>query len=128
MFVIIICMALVLFMPMIAKVPLAVMMNKQGGYDNRLPRAQQNKLTGLGARALAAHQNCFEAICFFAPTVLLVLALDEHNVYTAQLCVAFVIVRLCYLALYWLNWHVARSIAWGIGMALLVPHYWMLLN
>lgn len=126
MFVIVICFALVLVMPMIAKVPLAIMMNKEGGYDNRYPRAQQAKLKGLGARANAAHQNCFEAICFFAPTVLLVLALDEHTLYTVQLCIGFVIARIFYLAFYWANWHVARSTAWVIAMGLLVPHYVML--
>lgn len=118
---------MVVVMPMIAKVPLAFMMNKAGGYDNRHPRDQQAQLSGLGARAYAAHQNCFEAICLFAPSVLLVLALDEHNVYTAQLCIAYVITRLLYLGFYWANWHVARSTVWVLGIMLIVPHYWMLL-
>lgn len=127
MFVIIICMAAVVFMPILAKVPLAAMMNREGTYDNRLPRAQQNRLNGLGARAKAAHENCFEAICFFAPTVLLVLALDKHTVYTAQLCIAFVILRILYLVCYWCNWHVARSIIWIAAMGTVVTHYVMLL-
>ena len=127
MFVIIICVAIVVFMPFLAKVPLAWQMSKQSGYDNKHPREQQNKLTGLGARALAAHQNCFEAICYFAPTVLLVLALDEHNVYTAQLCIAFVLARLLYLVFYWANWDKLRSIIWVVGMGTIVAHYWMLL-
>jgi uncharacterized MAPEG superfamily protein len=114
-------------MPFLAKVPLAWQMSKQFGYDNKHPREQQNKLTGLGARALAAHQNCFEAICYFAPTVLLVLALDEHNVYTAQLCIAFVLTRLLYLVFYWANWDKLRSIIWVVGMGTIVAHYWMLL-
>jgi len=126
-FLIIICVAIVVFMPLLAKVPLAYLMAKESKYDNKHPRAQQNRLTGLGARALAAHQNCFEAICYFAPTVILVLAVDEHNVYTAQLCVAFVISRLFYLAFYWANWHILRSTAWVVGMATIVTHYWMLL-
>ena len=45
----------------VAKIPVAKAMNEQGGYDNHLPRQQQAQLTGFGARALAAHQNCFEA-------------------------------------------------------------------
>lgn len=128
MFIIIICVAAVVFMPLLAKVPLAVQMNKQGGYDNKYPRTQQKQLTGIGARAQAAHENCYEAICYFAPTVLLVLALDEHNVYTAQLCIVFVIARLAYLGCYWANWHIARSLSWAVGMATLVAHYWMLLS
>jgi uncharacterized MAPEG superfamily protein len=127
-FLIIICVAVIVFMPLLAKAPLAYLMAKEGGYDNRHPRAQQNKLTGLGARAFAAHQNCFEAICYFAPTVLLVLALDEHTVNTAQLCVAFVITRLLYLGFYWANWHVLRSATWLIGMGTIAAHYWLLLD
>lgn len=127
MFVIIICMAVVVFMPMIAKVPLAIMMNRHGGYDNRNPRSQQSQLKGLGARSKAAHDNCFEAICFFAPTVLLVLALDSHTVYTAQLCIAFVILRLLYLICYWCDWHIFRSLVWVLAMATVAGHYVLLL-
>ena len=128
MFVIIICVAIVVFMPLLAKVPLAISMAKQGGYDNKHPRTQQSQLSGLGARAHAAHLNSYEAICYFAPTVLLVLALDEHTVYTAQLCIGFVIARLIYLGCYWANWHILRSTAWAVSMGLLVPHYYMLLS
>lgn len=128
MFVIIICMAVVVFMPLLAKVPLALMMNRDGSYDNRHPRSQQNRLEGLGARAKAAHENSFEAICFFAPTVLLVLALDAHTVYTVQLCIAFVALRLVYLLCYWCDWHIARSMVWVAAMGTLVAHYVMLLN
>ncbi|WP_371194196.1 MAPEG family protein [Glaciecola sp. SC05] len=128
MFVIIICMAVVVFMPLLAKVPLALMMNREGKYDNRHPRSQQNRLEGLGARAKAAQENSFEAICFFAPTVLLVLALDAHTVYTVQLCIAFVGLRLVYLLCYWCDWHLARSIVWVAAMGTLVAHYVMLLS
>ena|GEM_PF-3794496 len=48
MFIIIICVAAVVFMPMVAKVPLAFAMSKQGKYDNMHPRQQQANLEGLG--------------------------------------------------------------------------------
>ena len=127
MFVIIICIAIVIFMPLIAKIPLALQMSKAGGYDNKNPRKQQAALTGLGERAFAAHQNCFEAIAYFAPTVILVLALDEHTVNTAQLCIAFVVARFLYLICYWCNWHIFRSGFWLLGMATVAAHYWFLL-
>lgn len=48
----------------VARMPVAKAMKEQGGYNNHLPRQQQAQLTGFGARALAAHQNSFEAfIC-----------------------------------------------------------------
>ena len=126
--IVVICMAIVVFMPMLAKVPLAIMMNKQGGYDNRLPREQQKNLEGLGARSKAAHENCFEATTFFAPTILLVLALNAINQTTAYLCIAFVAVRLAYLVCYWGNWHLLRSLFWGIGMFTVAAHYYLLLS
>jgi uncharacterized MAPEG superfamily protein len=102
--------------------------SKQGKYDNKHPRLQQANLEGLGARAVAAQQNSFEAVCFFAPTVLLVLALNEHTVNTAQWCVAFIVCRFLYLGFYWANMDILRSLAWTAAMATLVPHYYALLN
>ena len=125
--IVVICIAIVVFMPMIAKAPLAFLMNKQGGYDNRLPREQQKSLTGLGARSKAAHENCFEATTFFAPTVLLVLALNALDQTTAYLCVAFVVCRFMYLICYWADWHILRSTVWAIGMFTIAAHYFGLL-
>ncbi|MFT5542811.1 MAG: putative MAPEG superfamily protein [Glaciecola sp.] len=124
---VVICLAIVVFMPLIAKVPMALMMNKIGGYDNRLPRLQQDKLEGLGARAKAAHDNCFEATTYFAPTVLAVLALNAVDHTTAYLCIAFVVCRLVYLVCYWTDLHVLRSAVWLIGMGTVAAHYFMLL-
>jgi len=115
-------------MPILAKVPLALSMNRSGGYDNRLPRLQQNSLSGFGARAMAAHQNCFEAITFFAPTVLVVLALNAVTQTTAYLCIVFVLCRLVYLVCYWLDYHVARSVFWAIGTVTIIAHYGILLS
>ena len=113
-------------MPVLAKAPVAFVMNKLGGYDNRLPRLQQTELNGFGARALAAHNNCFEAIAYFAPTVLLVLAMDAHTVYTVYLCLAFVGLRILYVISYWANWHFFRSSFWLLGMATVFAHYVMI--
>ncbi len=126
--IIIICIAAVVFMPFIAKIPVALQMHKLNGYDNKNPRDQQAKLSGFGARAMAAHNNCFEAISLFAPTILLVLALDEHTVYTVQLCLLYVLSRLLYLVFYWINWDKLRSITWLIGIGTLVGHYYLLLT
>jgi uncharacterized MAPEG superfamily protein len=124
--IVVICLAIVVFMPMLAKVPLAMMMNKKGGYDNRLPREQQDALDGLGARAKAAHENCFEATTFFAPTVLMVLALNALTTTTAYLCIAFVVCRLVYIACYLADLHILRSIFWMIGMITVAAHYFLL--
>lgn len=51
--------------------PVARAMAEEGGgrYDNHHPRAQQARLTGFGARALAAHLNSIEAFPLFAAGV-----------------------------------------------------------
>ena len=62
-------------MILVTKAPVALAQSKEGrGYDNRNPRVQQSRLTGFGARALAAHQNMIEAFPVFAAGVLVVLA------------------------------------------------------
>ena len=48
------------------KLPVAVAMQRAGGYDNRMPRVQQARLEGWGARSVAAHQNGFESFAPFA--------------------------------------------------------------
>lgn len=116
----IICLLVVMVMPFIAKIPLAIEMNKLGGYDNKHPRAQQSQLTGLGARALAAHKNCFEALTYFVPAVVTVIALGAIDETAKWLAVVFVFSRVVYLAMYWANADKLRSMFWliGIGCAL----------
>jgi uncharacterized MAPEG superfamily protein len=126
--IVVICLAIVVFMPMLAKVPLAIAMSQSGKYDNKAPRAQQKALEGFGARAHAAHENCFEATTYFGPSVLLVIALNAVTLTTAYLCIAFVICRLLYLICYWLNYDILRSTVWVIGMGTIAAHYYYLLN
>ena len=119
--VLIISLIITILLPFVAKAPLAWAMKKQGGgniagYDNQHPRQQQRQLTGFGARCLAAHENSFEAIIMFAPAVLLAIATNNANETTANLAMAFVICRIAYLFLYWLNFDKLRSIVWVIGV------------
>lgn len=122
--VMIVCLLIVLIMPMIAKVPLAYEMHKQGGYDNRHPRDQQSQLIGFGARALAAHKNCFEALAYFAPALVTVLAVGAVDETAKWLAIAFVISRFGYIGMYWVNADKLRSLFWlmgfGCSLALLI--------
>lgn len=110
------------FLPFIAKVPLAYAMHQQGtkfgpGYDNKHPREQQRKLTGFGARCLAAHENSFEALIIHAPAVILVLSTDNVSRDMALLAIAFIFFRSLYVIFYWLNWDKLRSISWFVAIA-----------
>lgn len=113
--IIIICLFIATLMPMIAKAPLALAMNKAGGYDNRNPREQQNSLSGFGARAKAAHENCFEALIMFTPGALAVLITNNAGQLAEYFAIAFVVSRLVYLLAYYLDKHVLRSAFWGVG-------------
>lgn len=119
--VIITCLIIVTLLPFLAKAPLAWAMNEYGngeskGYDNAHPRQQQRQLTGFGARCLAAHENSFEAIIMFAPAVLLAIATNNANEYTANLAMGFVICRIAYLLSYWFNLDKIRSTVWVVGV------------
>ena len=115
------CLIIAALLPYVAKVPLAFAMTKQGGgaffgYDNQLPRVQQQKLTGFGARCLAAHQNSFEALIIFAAAVLLAITTGHITQFSVLLSVVFIVCRVVYLICYWLNWDKLRSTAWAVGI------------
>ena len=115
-----ICLLITILMPFLAKAPLALAMHKESRYDNKYPRAQQQRLDGFGARATAAHYNCFEALACFAPAVLAVLAVDAVN-QTAVLCAwLFVAARVAYIVCYWLNQDVLRSVSWVVAKAVMI--------
>ncbi|MDP5040799.1 MAG: MAPEG family protein, partial [Paraglaciecola sp.] len=68
-----------------------------------------------GARAKAAHENCFEALIMFMPGALALIALNQVGPIAQYLCVAFVVARIAYLLCYWFNYHLVRSICWSVG-------------
>jgi uncharacterized MAPEG superfamily protein len=102
-------------LPYLAKLPVAVAMNKLDGYDNNHPRSQQAKLEGFGARALAAHQNAFESLIIFAPAVLLAISTNQLTDNIQLLAVIHVVARVAYNTLYLLNISLIRSLVWGVA-------------
>ncbi|SEK51731.1 Uncharacterized conserved protein, MAPEG superfamily [Colwellia chukchiensis] len=112
----IVCLFIATLLPILAKVPVAMSMHRLSGYDNHHPRAQQAKLTGIGARALAAHQNAFESLAIFAPAVLLAIATNNTGIMIEQLAISHVIARLLYHVAYILDWALFRSFIWALGM------------
>lgn len=110
------CLFVATILPFLAKVPVAIAMNKLGGYDNNHPRAQQSQLTGFGARALAAHQNAFEALIIFAPAILVAIATQHTGELIQQLAIAHVSARILYNIFYLLNIGLIRSLVWAVGL------------
>ncbi|MFO1464446.1 MAG: MAPEG family protein [bacterium] len=109
------CVGLAFLLLYLSKIPVAIAMQRAGGYDNRLPREQQARLTGWGKRALAAHQNSFEAFAPFAAAVLVAQLGGANPAWSARLALVFVAARMLYLFLYIADLPSLRSTVWLIG-------------
>lgn len=110
------CLFIAFLLPYLAKGPVAYAMNKLGGYDNLHPREQQSRLTGFGARALAAHQNAFESLILFGPAIVLAIATNNASDTVVTLAITHVIARIGYTICYYANLGVLRSTMWLVAI------------
>lgn len=92
-------------------------------YDNHDPRAWMAKLEGRRARADAAQQNSFEAFPFFAVAVSLALHSGASASLVSIWAWAFVVLRVLYIYCYVSDRASMRSIAWTLGMAVVIRIY-----
>lgn len=90
---------------------------RDGGYDNHDPRAWLARQTGQRARANAAQTNSFEALPFFVGAVVIAHQLEGPQVLVDALAVAFVVLRIAYIALYVADRAGQRSLAWILAFA-----------
>ncbi len=112
-----VCVLIAFLLIYLPKVPLSVAMARQpGGYDNKVPRAQQAKLEGMGARARGAHYNGFEAFPPFAAAVIIAHLAGAADHRASILAIAFVVARALYIAAYLADLEYLRSAIWGIGL------------
>ena len=98
-----------------SKLPVALAMQRAGGYDNHDPRGQQAKLTGWGARSVAAHLNGFETFAPFAAAVLVAHISGARTGLVDALAVTFVVSRAVYVACYLSDLATLRSTVWTVG-------------
>lgn len=99
----------------LTKLPIALAMQRAGGYDNHHPRTQQATLTGWGARAVAAQLNGFETFAPFAAAALVAHIAGGPLVLVDGLAITFVASRVAYIGCYIGNLATLRSTVWGIG-------------
>lgn len=91
-----------------------------GTVDNKEPRIQSLKLTGAGARAVAAQGNTWEALAVFSAAILAVFisGVDLQSITT--LVMVFVSLRIAYVPAYISNIDKLRSLlflaSYGICM------------
>jgi uncharacterized MAPEG superfamily protein len=86
-------------------------------FDNAKPRDAEFWATPLRSRALGAHINGIETFPFFAAAVLLAefRASPQHLI--DELAVAFIVLRLAFVAAYLLNYPWTRTLIWNLGFA-----------
>lgn len=92
----------------------------KGGYNNRDPRAWLAQQTGYRARAGAAMNNSFEALPMFIAGVLIAQQTQARPALVDGLAVAFVLLRVAYIALYVADRHVLRSTVWTLALSISV--------
>lgn len=87
-----------------------------GTFDNNHPRLQQARQTGVGARALAAQNNCWETLQIFLLVVFIAYASGVDLYSLTEVSVVFLCLRLVYLFCYLANYCWSRSIVYVSGM------------
>jgi uncharacterized MAPEG superfamily protein len=96
---------------------------REGGYDNVNPRAWQARQEGPAAWAYAAQANSFEALPFFIGAVVIAHQTGAAPALVNALSVAFVALRIAYIAAYVTGRASLRSLIWvaalGVNIALL---------
>jgi len=116
------CVLAVCLMPILtvglAKVSLARMPRKLGGYDNFNPREREAKLDGWRARAHAAQFNGYEALPLFIAGVLFAQVGGAEQARIDLLAMAFILARVLYTAAYLSNRATLRSLIWMVGLGL----------
>lgn len=88
----------------------------EGGYDNADPRSWLLRQTEWRARANNAQANTFEALPFFFAAVIIAHQLQASQGYVDVLAVAFVVLRLAYVAAYVSNKANLRSVIWMLAL------------
>ncbi|QMT61123.1 MAPEG family protein [Legionella sp. PC997] len=111
----ILCLFIAILLPYLLKIVVANFMQKEGKYDNHYPRAQQARLQGMGARAVAAHQNSFESLLVFATAALTAMATNHIGTTIQILAIIYIISRFIYCYFYLMDMASLRSTIWFIG-------------
>ena len=88
----------------------------EGGYDNADPRNWLQRQTEWRARANNAQANTFEALPFFFAAVVIAHQLQASQGYVDVLALAFVALRLAYVAAYVANKANLRSVIWTLAL------------
>jgi uncharacterized MAPEG superfamily protein len=98
---------------------------REGGYDNREPRAWLAKQSGRAARANAAQLNSFEALPLFIAGALVAQSNGANQAWVDGLALAFIAARVAYIALYLADQQMLRSLVWALGFGLCAAMFFL---
>jgi uncharacterized MAPEG superfamily protein len=85
-------------------------------YENGDPRTWAGRQDGWRKRAIAAHQNHFEAFAPFAAGVIVASIAHAPQPLVNGLAVAFILFRVIYTAIYLKGLATLRSTVWSFGL------------
>lgn len=115
------CLFIIVLMPiLVANLTAYFRIKQESTYNYHEPREQAARLTGAGARAVAAQQNCWEALAMFTPAVLVSHLMGVEAGLAANLCMAFVALRIAYVAFYIKGWANARALSFIAGLIICI--------
>lgn len=115
------CLFIVVLLPYVYSTLSGYYRQKQlGSMDNKYPRLQKVQLTGIGARAVGAEQNAFEALPVFASAVLVSHIAGADAARAAMWCEIFVAARIVHGICYLANIDAVRSLSFLVGMVCVV--------
>ena len=97
-----------------------------GRYNNDNPREWAKGLTGWQQRANAAQSNGFEILPIFISAIILAQQAHVDQVRIDNLAMAFVVLRLCYVAAYLMNVGWLRTVFWMGGIGICVGLFFMM--
>ena len=114
------CLVIAAFLPYVLAFTGTYFKKQQlGSVDNKNPRAQAAQLQGVGARAVAAQANAWEALAVFTAAVaVLHLANPEaaRGSSAANASLLFVAARIAHPIFYLADIDMARSLAFMVGI------------
>lgn len=110
----------IVLLPYLARIPTIRGQIALGGYDYHNPRAQQAKLDGLALRANAAHQNSFEALQLYLAAVAACGFSGLTDDWMQLLALGFLLCRVLFIVLYWLDQAYLRSAVWVLGTLMIL--------
>jgi len=117
------CIAAACILPMaVALTPKVASVKTKDRYDNAEPREWAGRQDGWAKRAIAAHQNGFEALPLFIAAVILAQQAHANQDRIDILAMTFVLIRVTYSIIYISNLATLRTVVWfaGIGVSLAI--------